>query len=120
RDVTAPKLRSAGSLYSDELDLLAACPPCQGFSRIRTRNRTTRMRDPMNRLVLDVLRLVRSLTPKYVMLENVPGLSKSVHFKKVLRGLRQRGYHVGWRVLDAARYGVPQHRRRLILLAARG
>ena len=101
-----------------DLDLLAACPPCQGFSAMRTKNGSRRNRDPMNSLIFQVLRMVRSMKPKCVMLENVPGLSKSVKYAAFRKGLLKLGYQINWKVLNAVDYGVPQRRRRLVLLAS--
>lgn len=111
-------LRSLG-LRRGDLDLLAGCPPCQGFSRMKTLNGRHRMRDPRNDLVLDFLRFVRVLRPKAVMLENVPGLARNRRARVLAQALRSMGYNVTHDVLDAADYGVPQRRRRFILLAGR-
>ena len=105
------------NLSRGQLDLLAGCPPCQGFSSLRTRNGANRNRDYRNNLIREMLRFVRMLRPKAVMMENVPGLKSHVQFRDFCRGLRKLGYKVDWDVKDAAHYGVPQRRRRLILLA---
>ena len=119
RRLTGSAILKTLHLKRGQLDLLAACPPCQGFSRLRTRNGVRRNRDPRNALVLDVLRLARSLRPKAVMLENVPGLAGSRIYSAFRRGLRSLGYNVRHAVLDTVNYGVPQRRKRLVLLAAR-
>lgn len=111
-------LRGAG-LQFGELDLLAGCPPCQGFSRMRTRNSDNAVEDSRNDLILDFLRFAREARPKAVMLENVPGLHSDDRFRFMCRSLRGMGYKVCVEVLDAADYGVAQRRRRLILLASR-
>ena len=118
-EVTGPALVNELELARGELDLLAACPPCQGFSRLRTKNGSRRNRDARNQLIFEVLRLARSLRPKAVMLENVPKVATSTHFKSFRYGMEALGYHIVWKVLDAAEYGVPQRRRRLVLLASR-
>ncbi len=105
-------------LKRGDLDLLAACPPCQGFSTMRTRNSGRAHRDPRNELIFEVLRLARALRPKTIMLENVPGLSKHWRFKRFRDGLIRLGYKLRWDVLNTAKYGVPQRRRRLILLGS--
>jgi DNA (cytosine-5)-methyltransferase 1 len=102
-----------------QLDLLAGCPPCQGFSRLRTRNRETTVVDPRNDLVEDFLRFVRVMKPKTVMLENVPGLERDIRFSNLIETLNRLGYVTLVRVLNAADFGVAQRRRRLILLASR-
>ncbi len=107
-------------LQPGELDLLAGCPPCQGFSRMRTLNGTRRARDERNDLVFDFLRFVRVMRPKAVMLENVPGLATDRRLTKLRATLEALGYKVSYDVLDAANYGVPQRRKRFILLAGLG
>jgi DNA (cytosine-5)-methyltransferase 1 len=110
-------LRALG-LAKGELDLLAACPPCQGFSRMRTRNGSRWNKDQRKTLILEVLRFVRALRPRAVMVENVPGLAGDRRYRLFRKGLRSLGYQINWAILDAADFGVPQRRRRLVLLAA--
>jgi len=105
-------------LRRGRLDLLAACPPCQGFSTVRTKNGRASNRDPRNDLVFEVLRFARVMRPKAIMLENVPGLAKNRRFHAIRRELKGLGYAMSWSILDAADYGVPQRRRRLVLLAS--
>jgi DNA (cytosine-5)-methyltransferase 1 len=111
-------LKDAG-LAPGDLDLLAGCPPCQGFSRLRTKNQKTSVKDDRNNLVADFLRFVRVMMPKTVMLENVPALAKDGRFTKMRNQLSRLGYEVVVHVLDAADYRVPQRRKRLIMLASR-
>jgi DNA (cytosine-5)-methyltransferase 1 len=99
------------------IDLLAACPPCQGFSQVRTLKSATAARDCRNRLVLDVLRFVHSLKPRAILFENVPGLEKDWRFGELRRQLQRLGYSVEHGIVDAADYGVAQRRRRLLLVA---
>lgn len=103
-----------------ELDLLSGCPPCQGFSTIRTKNGAHEIREPMNDLVFEIVRFARVFEPKAIMLENVPGLVKDSRIQSVCDQLRELGYSVDYRVFNAADYGVPQRRRRMILLAGKG
>lgn len=105
------------NLGKGELELLAACPPCQGFSTIRTKNGRRRNRDRRNSLILEVLRLTKGLMPKSLMLENVPGLVKSKHFEHFCDVLKSIGYKVKWEIFDAADFGVAQRRRRVVLIA---
>jgi DNA (cytosine-5)-methyltransferase 1 len=120
RKIRARTLMQALELKPGELDLLAGCPPCQGFSVLRTRNGAEQRRDKKNSLIGEMLRFARAFQPKAVMLENVPGLSDHWSFLKVCRGLRRLGYRVRWDVKDARHYGVPKRRKRLILVAGRG
>lgn len=103
-----------------QLDLLAGCPPCQGFSTIRTRNGSVQVNDPRNDLVLEFQRFVEALRPRAVMLENVPGLAHDERFVSFKQTMRRLGYLGEHRILNAAEYGVPQRRRRLIYLAGLG
>jgi DNA (cytosine-5)-methyltransferase 1 len=117
RAVKAKPLRESLNLEMGELDLLAGCPPCQGFSALRTRNGAKQRRDQRNGLITEMLRFTRAFRPKAIMMENVPGLAQHWSFKKLCRDLRDLGYRVEWEVKDARHYGVPQRRKRLILLA---
>jgi DNA (cytosine-5)-methyltransferase 1 len=117
RKVSVAEVRRGLKLKPRELDLLAGCPPCQGFSTITTLNGNKRNRDDRNDLVFEFMRFVRGLKPKAIMLENVPRLGKNRRLKKMLAELRRLGYECTPGVLNAADYGVPQRRRRFILLA---
>ncbi|MGW8391474.1 DNA cytosine methyltransferase [Pseudoduganella sp. HUAS MS19] len=115
RDVDADDLMSSLGLLPGELDLLAGCPPCQGFSRMRKRNKNSSAKDDRNGLIDDFLRFVLTFLPKRVMMENVPGLLDYYKFKKFKSALRQVGYDVLTEVLDVSDFGVPQRRKRLIV-----
>ena len=112
-------IKQALGLRARELDVLAACPPCQGFSSIRTLNGRRTVADDRNDLVLRVVDFVEVFKPKAVMLENVPGLAKDKRFSTLTDLLRGCGYTYTWKIDDAARHGVPQRRKRFILVAAR-
>jgi DNA (cytosine-5)-methyltransferase 1 len=118
RRVPVDAVRQRLKLDVGELDLLAGCPPCQGFSSIRTRRQGTRV-DVRNDLLFEIVRFVDGLRPRAVMMENVPGLAADIRLTALANRLRRRGYRVSWEILDAADYGVPQRRRRLLLLATR-
>ena len=106
-------------IRAGELDLLAGCPPCQGFSSVRTRNGSKRIRDVRNELVLAFGKFVSALRPKTVLLENVPGLADDKRLVDLRRLLKRIGYASDQGVFDAAHFGVPQRRRRLIMVAVR-
>lgn len=119
RKLSPDDLLNDCGLKIGELDLLAGCPPCQGFSRLRTRNKTKAVDDDRNDLVADFLRFVLRMLPKTVMLENVPALAGDERFQDFRRELEKNGYKTVVDVLNAADYSVPQRRRRLIMLASR-
>lgn len=105
-----------------ELDLLAGCPPCQGFSALRTRNGAKRNRDKRNALILEMARFARISRPKAIMMENVPALRSKKVFRTFVKLLESpaMGYTVNFCVQDAQHFGVPQRRRRLVMIAGRG
>lgn len=109
-------------LSPGKLDLLAGCPPCQGFSSHRTRNKCTSVEDFRNDLIFDLMRFVRAFDPKAVMIENVPALAKDTRIQKVIDELQILGYIIRENTLqvkDTASYGVPQRRKRMILIASK-
>lgn len=117
RDLDPQELLDVLGLEKGGLELLAGCPPCQGFSTMRTLNGALMIDDPRNDLLLEFERFVEALRPRSVMMENVPGLADDKRFEAFLKKLKRLGYLGTHRVLDAAEYGVPQRRRRLIYLA---
>jgi DNA (cytosine-5)-methyltransferase 1 len=106
-------------LAGGRVNVLAACPPCQGFSSLTSK---WQREDPRNSLVSEVGRLAEELLPDAIMLENVPGLSQKGRalFDALLIHLEKIGYLVNWGILQVADFGVPQRRRRLVLLAGLG
>lgn len=104
---------------SKKIDLVVGCPPCQGFSRLTLKKHKD---DPRNGLVLEMARMVAELKPKICMMENVPGLAKRglPLLKKFEKKLELMGYIVTKGILQMADYGVPQSRKRLVLLAGKG
>jgi DNA (cytosine-5)-methyltransferase 1 len=120
RLVRPPRLMRTLGLKPGELTLLAGCPPCQGFSSVRRRNRTGAVDDDRNDLVGQMLRFARALVPAAVMMENVPGLSSDARMGRLTGGLERLGYVCTEVVVDAADHGVPQRRKRLLLLAGQG
>lgn len=104
-------------LKKGELDLLAGCPPCQGFSTIGTRNR--KKDDERNDYVFQMVRFIEAFLPKTIMMENVPGLYKDDRMIVVRERLLELGYSFDMAILNAADYGVPQRRRRMIMLCSK-
>ena len=102
------------------VDLLAGCPPCQGYTSLNKYGDG----DPRNALVLEISRLAEELMPKAIMMENVPGLTikGKGQYKELKSNLKDLGYKLddSAKVLQVADYGVPQERRRLVILAGLG
>ncbi|WP_419627348.1 DNA cytosine methyltransferase [Thiolapillus sp.] len=119
RELAPSEFSERIGVAAGELDLLAGCPPCQGFSRLRTRNKNI-IDDPRNELLMEFLAYVEYFEPRFVMLENVPEMSEYEGFGVFLETMERLGYLGSHKVLDAAKYGVPQRRNRLIYLAGRG
>lgn len=117
RELKGQDLREGLGLAVGELDLLAACPPCQGFSSMRTKNGKV-AQDPRNELIFDVLRLALELRPKAILIENVPRLLKDERLERFKEALSSE-YTFSEGVLDAQNFGVPQRRKRMILIGCR-
>jgi DNA (cytosine-5)-methyltransferase 1 len=115
REISGVELISASP--TRKVDLIAACPPCQGFSSLTAKYRRD---DPRNELIFEFVRLVREIRPTTLMMENVPGLAMKgvVMFETAMGELKSLGYQLSQQVLDVADYGVPQRRRRLVVLGS--
>lgn len=122
RKLGVSELLTELALGRGELSLLAGCPPCQGFSSLRTKRQAFSVDDPRNDLLFEFLRIVEGIYPKVVMMENVPALASDQRMLRFREKLSKLGYGVGSlsiRVEDAADYGVPQRRNRMIMIASR-
>lgn len=119
-DVSGDDIRAAAGIGNRRVDIVFGGAPCQGFSLIGQRA----LDDPRNGLVKDFVRIVRELDAAYFVFENVKGLTVGKHRKflfELIEEFEAAGYEVqkDWRVLNAADYGVPQDRQRLILMGAK-
>ena len=119
RYVSGKDLLKKVGLKKGQLSVLLACPPCQGFSSARSNVSSF---DPRNELVFEFVRVAKEMLPKMIAMENVPGLSrgkgKSI-FLEAESQLNKIGYKTVHSVLNASDYGVPQNRKRVILLGSR-
>ena len=102
-------------LGGEPLHLLAGCPPCQGFSSLRKKNRKKSSKDSRNSLILEYYRMVKELKPICIMLENVPGIENYTLFKKVFSQLKKLNCYPQYKIVNVADYGVPQRRKRLVM-----
>jgi DNA (cytosine-5)-methyltransferase 1 len=95
---------------------LAGCAPCQPFSTY-SNGRKAHL-SPKWGLLAEFGRLVGELKPELVTMENVPQIAKHAPFNDFLASLKRYRYHITWDVLDCAEFGIPQRRKRLVLLAS--
>ncbi len=100
---------------SGALTALVGCAPCQPFS---AHNRRNGMSDADCSLVAEFARLVREGVPDLVSMENVPGLARHPAFLDLLATLSTHDYKITSTIVPCERFGVPQKRRRLVLLAS--
>ncbi|MDE0605436.1 MAG: DNA cytosine methyltransferase [bacterium] len=113
RDLDPTQLR--GALHGHSLDVLVGGPPCQGFSTAGKKAAT----DPRNGLFRSFLEVIDALRPRICVLENVPGFQTmygGAMFEEAVTGLGALGYRTTSRIMVAAEYGVPQTRKRFIMV----
>ncbi len=111
--VQVAALRRSLKIDRGQLTLLKSCPPCQGFSTLGARD----PEDPRNDLVRETWRFVEEFEPRAVLVENVPGLRTDKRFSDLVTAAKDSGYWTISALVNAADFGVPQHRSRLIMLA---
>lgn len=129
RDVKPEKILEACGLEEGQLDLLDGSPPCAAFSTVGKREEGWGKVKPysgtkqrVDDLFFEYVRILRGLKPKVFVAENVSGLVKGTargYFLLILEALKECGYRVACRVLDAHRLGVPQIRQRTIFVGVR-
>lgn len=103
----------------DDIDLVIGGFPCQGFSVANTKRS---MKDERNFLYKEMLRVIKDKNPKFFVAENVKGLlsmEKGKVFEMIKKDFESLGYKVDARLLNAAEYGVPQARERLVIIGNR-
>jgi len=106
-----------------KITLVAGGPPCQGFSMAGKRNKD----DERNKLVKSYIKFIKLVTPEAIIFENVHGFTVNFKDKKgtkqyssyVERALKRLGYRTAHQIIDMSEYGVPQKRKRFILVAMR-
>jgi len=109
----------ATGLVPGELDVLVGGPPCQGYS---VYNHQRGVHDPRAGLFNEYLRIVAGLKPRWLVMENVSGLTSIANggiIREIEAGMDRLGYKVKWKILKAEEYGVPQERRRIFFVANR-
>jgi DNA (cytosine-5)-methyltransferase 1 len=112
-------IRNIDASSIPDCDVVIGGFPCQGFS---VANMGRSAKDTRNQLYLELLRVIREKTPSFFIAENVKGLlslEKGKVFEAIIDDFSSLGYVVKYRVLNAADYGVPQKRERLIIVGVR-
>ena len=113
-----PELGDATTIKTEDLpdfDLLVGGFPCQAFSHAGKR---LGFDDTRGTLFFEIARILKDKTPRYFLLENVPGLlshQDGATFQRMLRILSEIGYYAKWQVLNSKEFGVPQNRERLYI-----
>ena len=97
-----------------QIDGLLGCPPCQGLSQVGPR----RKHDHRNALLFEMHRLVWSISPKFFVMENVPRLLNTSYFQNFEESISRR-YKLHAEIINAAEYGIPQLRRRAVVIGFR-
>lgn len=114
-DVTGKEIQKL--LRGYDVKILAGCAPCQPFSRYQ-KDKYNRKKHKDWKLLYEFARLVKEVNPQIVSMENVPELVKEQVFLDFLNTLEEQNYNVTYKIVNAADYGVPQRRKRLLLLAS--
>lgn len=119
RDVTNITADEIAQLYpKNDARILVGCAPCQPFSKYTQRYRKEGHQDEKWRLLYSFADLVHELRPQIVSMENVPELAKEQVFQDFIRALEDDNYTCTWQIVYCPDYGVPQKRKRLVLLAS--
>lgn len=104
--------------FENEVDIICGGPPCQGFSMAGKRF----VDDPRNQLFKHYAEVVRGVAPKIIVFENVEGLlsmSNGQTYSEIINLFGSLGYKIAGRVLNSVNYGVPQKRKRVIVIGVR-
>lgn len=141
-NISSSHILTKSGLQKDEVDVIIGGPPCQSFSTAGMRKG---FEDKRGEALLEFIRIIREIRPKIFVFENVPGLksmakkhipfydrisidkeklSKDQQYGSLFVEVLEKfsgisGYKIDWKILNAADYGVPQKRKRLILIGSR-
>ena len=115
KDVSGKEIKKI--LQGYDIKILAGCAPCQPFSR-HQKDKYNRKKHKDWKLLYQFARLVEEVKPQIVSMENVPELVKEQVFMDFINILEEQNYNITYKIVNAADYGIPQRRKRLLLLAS--
>ena len=118
KEVTTEEILKTAKLEIGQCSIISGGFPCQGFSLAGKR----KVDDPRNALYQEFVRIVNEAKPAMIFSENVPGLvsmQKGETINRICEDFAECGYDIIWDILNAANFGVPQHRKRVILIGKR-
>lgn len=121
-DVSKYPVENIQKLYKkSDIKILVGCAPCQTFSTQanKYRKRIDKETDFRWNLLKSFAKYIKEIQPDIVSMENVPSLQSFDIFKEFKQSLENMGYFVSHQVVNCAKYGLPQKRRRLVLLASK-
>ena len=119
-DIVSLQGKTLESLYpTNSIRILVGCAPCQPFSSYTKRYQKNGSTDEKWNLLYSFSRLIREVKPEIVSMENVPGLASKKVFRDFVEALKELKYYVSSSIVYCPAYGVPQNRKRLVLLASR-
>lgn len=117
KELNKNRIFSESQIPTKQINIVVGGPPCQAYSTVGKRL----LDDPRGKLFQEYYRLLQELTPEFFLFENVSGLTSMNGgnlIKYIIDLFQNLGYHTKYRILDAADYGVPQHRERVIIVGS--
>ncbi len=118
KDFNAKKIEKDLNIRANEIDIIIGGPPCQAYSTVGKRV----IDDPRGKLFQEYYRVLKEFNPKLFLFENVKGLlsiRKGELLKTIIHLFESLGYEVQWKLMNAADYGVPQIRERVIIIGSK-
>lgn len=116
REVTGAEIND---LYNhNAIKVLVGCAPCQPFSQMRFKLKDANVLDDKYDLLLEFGRLIQQNRPTVISMENVPQIEKTDVYQIFIEILRENGYHIDAKVVFCPDYGIPQTRKRFVLIAS--
>lgn len=118
-DISKYNFKPMKKLYSkDSVKILVGCAPCQTFS-----SHTFKVKDKENDIRWNMIdhffRGIKEINPDIISMENVRGITKTAIFDNFVNKVLTMGYHIAYKVVNCADYGIPQNRNRLVFLASK-